>query len=412
MNQTPSLPNRLSIHPRRLILILGILSAYGPLSTDMYMPALPTIAHELNSPYVQQTMAIYFFGLSFGQLIYGPISDRIGRKKPLLFGCSLYALASLGCAMAPNMESLIVLRLLQSLGGSVGMITTLSIVRDLFAVREAARVLSHLMLVMGVAPILAPLLGGQVLLYSSWRVIFLLLTGFGLLCVALVALSLPESHPPERRNRNPLGTVFSDYRRLLLDVRFLRYALPNSLMGAGFFTYLSGASLVFIGVYGVSAQNFGWIFGLNAIGMIAASQFNNFLLYRYPSRRIMVMAMTGMVVASLVLVLVAIGELGGMVGLWLMLFVCVGGMGLIRPNAQAAAMAPYPERAGLASSLLGALGSGVGSLAGATLSFFQAGSAVPMAVIIATAYTLGLSVFWGIRRLVPASREVPEEMQA
>jgi DHA1 family bicyclomycin/chloramphenicol resistance-like MFS transporter len=352
-------------------------------------------------------MAIYFFGLSFGQLIYGPISDRIGRRKPLLFGCSLYALASLGCALAPTMESLIFFRLLQSLGGSVGMVTTLSIVRDVFEVRESARILSSLILVMGAAPILAPLLGGQILLYSDWRIIFVLLSGFGLLCVALVALGLPESHPPGRRNQSPLSSVFGDYARLLSDLRFLRYALPNSLMGAGFFAYLASASLVFIGVYQVSLQNFGWIFGLNALGLIGASQLNNHLLRRYSSAQILVAAMAVLVLAALGLVLVAVLGLGGMWGIWLGLLVCVGGMGLIRPNAQAIAMAPYPERAGLASSLLAALGSGVGSLAGVALSFFQVPSALPMALTIAAAYTLGLLVFWGIRRWVPASEAHP-----
>lgn len=399
MDQPSTLTNRLAVSNRRLILILGVLSAYGPLSTDLYMPALPTIAREFNNPYVQQTIAAYFFGLAFGQLVYGPISDRVGRKRPLLFGCSLYALASLGCTLATSMEALIGFRLLQALGGSVGMVTTVSIVRDLFEVRQSARVFSYLVLVMGSAPILAPLLGGQILLYSNWRMIFLVLTLFGLLCVALVALGLPESHPKERRTQSPLSSIFRDYARLLRDPRYMAYALPSSLMGAGFFTYLSAASPVFIGVYGVSPQHFGLIFGLNALGLIAASQLNNLLLYRYPGKRIMLTAIAVMVVLALGLVGVAASGLGGMVGLWLVLFGCVAGMGLIRPNAQAGAMAPYPERAGLASSLMGALGSGVGALAGAALSLFKGESVLPMAVIIAVAYMVALLMFVGIRRV-------------
>ena len=397
-------PNRTGIPTTRLILILGTIAAYGPLTTDLYMPAMPTIARELDSSQVQQSMAIYFLGLAVGQMIYGPISDRIGRKRPLLFGCGLYVLASLGCAFAPNMESLIIFRLLQALGASVGMVTTLSIVRDVFEVQQSSRVLSYLMLVMGVAPILAPLLGGQILLYSSWRVIFLLLTVFGIVCVTLVLLALPETHPTERRNPNPLSTVFADYMHLLLDLRFLRYGLPQSLMGAGFFTYLAGASLVFIEVYGVSAQNFGFVFGLNAIGLIGAAQLNAFLLGRTSSFFILTRAMAVMVLASLLLVAVVLSGFGGMVGVWIMLFICVAGSGLVRPNAQAAAMAPFPERAGLASSLLGGLGTGVGALAGALLSFFHAQSALPMAVIIASAYTLALLIFWGIRLIFPTTR--------
>lgn len=404
------LGNRLSLPTRRLILILGVLSAYGPLTTDMYMPALPTIGKEFANPHVQQTMAIYFFGLAIGQLIYGPISDRVGRRRPLLFGSSLYSLASLGCTLAPSMEALIGFRLLQALGGSVGMVTTVSVVRDLFEVKESARVFSYLTLVMGLAPILAPLIGGQILLYSSWRLIFLVLTLFGLSCLALVALGLPESLPPQARNPSPLSTIVADYARLVVDPRFLAYALPNSLMGAGFFTYLAGASLVFIGVYGVSAQNFGWIFGLNALGLISTSQLNNVLLNRYPGRRILIGGMVGMVIASLLLVLVAVSGFGGLFGLWAVLFVCVAGMGLVRPNAQAATLAPYPERAGLASSLLGALGSGAGSLAGAALGLFSGGSAIPMALTIAVVYSLALLVFWGIRSLYPVTRESLEEI--
>lgn len=403
-------PKRAGVPTGQLILILGILSAYGPLSTDLYMPALPTIGREFHTDHVQQTMAVYFFGLAIGQLFYGPISDRVGRKGPLLFGCSLYALACLGCTLAPNLESLIIFRLLQSLGASVGMVTTLSIVRDVFEVRESGKVLSTLTLIMGAAPILAPLLGGQILLFSSWRFIFLLLTLFGLTCVALVAFRLPETLSDERRNRSPLTTIFSDYARLLVDLRFLSYALPQSLMGAGFFTYLSGASLVFIGVYGVSAQNFGFIFGLNSIGLIVSSQLNNWLLNRYPGRLILIRAMMVMTVAALALVAVAYSGFGGMIAVWILLFICVGVNGLIRPNAQAAVLAPFPERAGLASSLLGSLGSGMGALAGAALSLFQSQSALPMAVIIAAAYTSALLIFWGIRSFFPATRKPLEEL--
>lgn len=399
-----------TVSRNRLILILGILSAYGPLSTDLYMPALPTIGRELHSLHVQQTMAVYFFGLAVGQLFYGPISDRIGRKRPLLFGCVLYSLACLGCALAPNMESLIAFRLLQALGASVGMVTTLSIVRDVFEFRESGKVLSYLMLIMGAAPILAPLLGGQILLYSSWRFIFVLLTLFGLTCLALVAFGLPETLREQSRNRSPLSTIFADYLRLLVDVRFLSYALPQSLMGAGFFTYLSGASPVFIGVYGVSPQHFGFIFGLNAIGLIGASQLNNRLLNSLPGRLILIRAMIVMVVAALSLVAVAYSGFGGMIGLWTVLFFCVALNGLVRPNAQAAVMAPFPERAGLASSLLGALGSGVGALAGSLLSLFKGESALPMALIIAAAYSLALLIFWGIRALYPATRKPLEEL--
>lgn len=389
-----------------LIFILGTLAAYGPLSTDLYMPALPTIAQEFQSPQAHQTMAVYFLGLALGQLFYGPLSDRVGRRRPLLVGSGLFALASLGCALAPSMPLLVFFRFLQALGGSVGMVTTLAIVRDLFRGRQAAQVISYLTLVMGVAPILAPLVGGQVLLYFDWRAIFVLLALFGFLCLGLVGLALPETHPPARRTQSPFWAALGDYLRLVRERAFLAYALPNSLMGAGFFTYLSAASPVFIGVYGVSPQHFGFIFGLNALGLILSSQLNALLLRRRSSRRILVGAMVLMVGAALGLVLVAASGAGGMLGVWAALFVCVGGMGLVRPNAQALAMEPYPERAGLASSLLGAMGSGTGALAGSLLGLFPEASALPMALIIAACYGLALGFFWMFQVLLRTSQNL------
>jgi MFS transporter, DHA1 family, multidrug resistance protein len=378
----------------KLVVILGILSAYGPLTIDLYMPALPTLAVVFETHRVQQTMAAYFLGLSLGQLFMGPLSDRIGRKRPLLIGCIVYTLASLGCALAPSINSLIVLRFLQALGGCVGMVLTTSIVRDSFAVKDSAKIFSYLMLVMGLAPILAPLLGGQILLYSSWRIIFLVLAAFGLLCFCLVAFGLPESLPKDQRNQNPLWTILNDYKNLLQDSRFIRYALPNSLMGAGFYTYLSGGSMVFIEVYGISAQNFGWIFALNAIGIISSSQLNTVLLKNVSGYKILKTAMISLSLCAVLLFLIAYSQMGGMIGLWLALFVCIGGMGLVRPNAVAATMAPFGKRAGSASSLMSALGSITGALSGAVLSLFQTQSALPMASIIAVNYILALGLFF------------------
>jgi DHA1 family bicyclomycin/chloramphenicol resistance-like MFS transporter len=382
-----------SNHNWKLIFVLGILSAYGPLTIDLYMPALPTLATSFNTHRIQQTMAAYFLGLSLGQLFMGPLSDRIGRKKPLLIGCILYSLASLGCALAFNINSLIGFRFLQALGGCVGMVLATSIVRDLFPVKDSAKVFSYLMLVMGLAPILAPLVGGQILLYSSWRMIFTTLAVFGVLCFFLVAFSLPESLPKEKRNQNPLWMTFHDYLRLIKDSRFTRYVLPNSLMGAGFFTYLSGAAMVFITVYGVSAQHFGFIFALNAIGLIGCSQLNTVLLNHFDEKRILKTAMIGLSICSLLLWIIAYTNFGGMLGLWIALFVCIGGMGFIRPNAVAATMAPFGKSAGSASSLMSALGSVAGSLSGVLLSLFSTQSALPMVSVIAINYIVALCLF-------------------
>jgi MFS transporter, DHA1 family, multidrug resistance protein len=372
----------------KLILILGILSAYGPITIDLYMPALPTIGQEFQTDRVQQTMSVYFLGMALGQLFVGPLSDKFGRKRPLLFGCALYAAASLGCALSPSLGSLLLFRFLQALGGCAGMVLTVSMVRDLFAVKDSARVFSYLVLVMGLAPILAPLVGGQLLLYSGWRIIFLILMGFGLLCFAMVALGLPESLPLERRNKTALTNLSGTYRGLLADLRFTSYALPSSFIGAGFTVYLSSAALVFIEVYGVAPQHFGWIFGLNAVGLIGMSQVNAWLLRRYSSDFILNRATFALMLVALALLLLALTGFGGMIGLWMALFFCIGGSGLIRPNATARAMAPFPDKAGSASALLSSIGAGLGALTGYFVSLFHAKSALPMAFMLVLCYVV------------------------
>lgn len=382
----------------KLILILGILSAYGPITIDLYMPALPTIGREFQTERIGQTMSIYFLGMALGQLFMGPLSDKFGRKRPLLFGCALYALASLGCALSWSLESLLTFRFLQALGGCAGMVLTISMVRDFFAVKDSAKVLSYLVLVMGLAPILAPLAGGQLLLYTGWRVIFLVLVGFGLLCFVMVALGLPESLPQKRRSKNALSNLASNYRALLRDVRFMAYALPANFIGAGFQVYLAGAALVFIEVYGVAPQHFGWIFGLNAVGLIAMSQLNAWLLRRYSSDTILNKATFALMLVALALLLIAVTGFGGMIGVWVALFFCVGGSGLIRPNATARAMAPFPEKAGSASALLNSLGAGLGALTGYILSLFHTQSAVPMAALLAVCYVVAWLLLLAFRQ--------------
>jgi MFS transporter, DHA1 family, multidrug resistance protein len=382
-----------------LILILGILSAYGPITIDLYMPALPTIAQEFQTERVQQTMSVYFLGMALGQLFMGPLSDKFGRKRPLLFGCALYALASLGCALSPSLQALLAFRFLQALGGCAGMVLTVSMVRDFFALKDSAKVFSYLVLVMGLAPILAPLVGGQLLLYTGWRVIFLVLAGFGLACFVMVALGLPESLPCLRRNKNALSNLAGTYRQLLGDVRFIAYALPASFIGAGFTVYLASAALVFIEVYGVAPQHFGWIFGLNAVGLIGMSQVNAWLLRRHSSDTILNRAMFALMLVALALLLIAVTGFGGMVGVWTALFFCVGGSGLIRPNATAGAMAPFPERAGSASALLSSLGAGLGALTGYILSLFHATSPVPMAFLLALCYVVAWLLLLAFRQI-------------
>jgi DHA1 family bicyclomycin/chloramphenicol resistance-like MFS transporter len=369
----------------KLAIILGTLSAFAPLSIDMYLPALPTIASDFSTQtsVVQQTLAVFFIGLAVGQTFYGPIADRVGRRPPLLFGSALYMLACIGCAFAPTIQSLILLRLAQALGGCAGIVISRSIVRDLFDQQESARMYSFLMLVMGLAPITAPLIGGQLLLYFGWRAIFVTLSGFGLLCVLLVALILPETLPAERRTRAGLGAALRIYGEILTSRSYMGFAIAGGLAASAMFAYISGSPFVFIELNGVAPERFGLLFGTNAIGLIAAAQVNRWLLTRFQGVRILNAALTFTALSGLLLLIVTATGFGGFPAMLIVLFFCIASTGLVGPNATAAAMAPYAHRAGSAAALLGAIQFVLGAGAGSLVGLLHNGTALPMAGVIA-----------------------------
>lgn len=378
-----------------LIVVLGTLTAFGPLSIDMYLPGLPTIARDLGADpsLIQLTLTLFFVGLAAGQTLYGPLSDRFGRRPPLLIGCTIYTLASAACAMAPTAELLIIARLAQALGGSAGMVIARSVVRDRFDAHESARVFSLLMLVMGLAPITAPLIGGQVLAYLGWRTIFWILAGFGLLCLLMVARALPESLPAERRSTAGLGAALAIYRRLLADRPFIGYALASGLISAAMFAYIAGSPFVVIELYGVSPQQFGWIFGANALGLIAASQVNRRLLDSFTGPAIVRATLIVSGCAALLLVLAAATGFGGLPGLLAPLFVCIAAGGLVGPNTTAAALAPHGRAAGSASALLGAISFLIGTGTTALVAALHNGTAMPMAAVMAACSLGSLTVY-------------------
>lgn len=369
----------------KLAIILGTLSAFGPLSIDMYLPALPTIARDFGTEtsIVQQTLAVFFIGLALGQIFYGPIADRVGRRLPLLFGCGLYMIACIGCAMAPSVQSLIVLRFAQALGACAGIVICRSIVRDLFDMQESARMYSFLMLVMGLAPITAPLIGGQLLLNFGWRAIFIVLSGFGLVCFLLVTFVLPESLPVERRTRAGLGSALKIYGEILMSRSFMGYAVASGLASSAMFAYIAGSPFVFIELNGIAPERFGLLFGANAIGLIGAAQLNRWLLQRYQGTHILQVALSITAISGLLLVGVTATGLGGFPAMLVILFCCIASTGLVGPNATAAAMAPYAKRAGSAAALLGSIQFVFGAAAGALVGAFHNGTAMPMVSVIA-----------------------------
>ncbi|BFO06313.1 multidrug effflux MFS transporter [Pseudomonas guariconensis] len=384
----------------RIVLILGALSAFGPLAIDFYLPAFPAMAQAFGTDekHVQTTLAAYFLGLSLGQLAYGPVADRFGRRTPLLFGITLFTLASLACAYAPNLQTLVLARFVQALGGCAGMVLSRAIVSDKCDPVASAKVFSQLMLVMGLAPILAPMLGGVLVNVSGWQSIFLALSLFSAACLLAVSLGLPESLPPDMP-RQPLSGALRQYLRLLGDRVFLGHALTGGIAIAGMFAYIAGSPFVFIKLYGVPAEHYGWLFGTNAAGFILMAQVNARLLATRGPAFLLARAVWLYLLAGLALLCVAALRPESLWPLLVPLFLCIASLGCIIPNASACAMSGQGARAGSASALMGCAQFSVAAGAAALVGVLHDGSAVPMALVISLCGVLVVSVAMLTRRL-------------
>jgi len=374
-----------------MIVILGAMTAFAPLSVDMYLPAFPELQRVFatDAGQVQLTLATFLVAFALGQVVYGPLADRFGRKPPLYAGLSLFVLASIGCALAQDIGQLAALRFLQALGAGAGVVVARAMVRDLFPPSEAVSVFSRLMLVIGVAPMLAPLLGGYLLLWFGWQSIFLALALFGLLCLLAIAVRLPESLAPENVQRLSARGMALGYAALLADRRFLGPALVGGLSIAGMFVYITVSPFVFIEVLGVPTESYGWIFGLNALGFILASQFNARFGRLFGPARVLPVAVALQLLVGLALLLGGAAGLGGRWGVFLPVFAYLVCLGFIMPNTAALAMAPFGRNAGSASALLGLLQFGLAAVAAAIAGVFAHDSALPMALLIASCAAAG-----------------------
>lgn len=367
-----------------LVLVLGSLTALGPLSIDMYLPSLPALQRDLGTTasLTQLTLAAYFAGLGLGQLVYGPLSDRFGRKRPLYAGLAIYVLASIACAASPSVHALIALRFAQALGGAAGQVVTRAVVRDLHVGAAAARMLAMLMLVMGVAPILAPLLGGWVLLVAGWRAIFGVLAAFGLACLVTMVVALPET-ATTRVPSLDLGGIRRSIGLILRDRGFVANTLAGAFAQAGMFAYISGSPFVLIEIFHVSPQAYGWLFGANAVGLIAASQVNHRMLARTPPASMLAGSTVAITAVGAVLLGIALAAWGGLPAMAIALFAFVTCIGFIGSNATALAMEDQGARAGLASAVLGAAQFAVAATASSMVGLLNDGTARPMAGIMA-----------------------------
>jgi DHA1 family bicyclomycin/chloramphenicol resistance-like MFS transporter len=388
----------------KFVLILGGLSAFGPLSIDMYLPALPQMAGDLHAAdtTVQLTLSAFIVGLAVGQLVLGPLSDALGRRRPLLAGLVLYVVGSVLCAVSPDAWLLVAARGVQSLGAAAGIVIARAAVRDLFSGTAMTKFFSTLMLVSGLAPILAPLIGGQLLNWTSWRGVFVVLTVFGALLLAVVAFALPEPLPLDRRSPARLGRVMKTYGRLALDRTFAGYALASGLLFASMFAYISGSSFALQGVYGLSPQAYSVVFGANGVGIVLAGQLNGRLVGRISERTLL---RSGLLLGAVGGVLVLVSALARLplAALLVSLFLLVSSIGLVMPNASSLALAEHARSAGAASALLGVLQFVVGGVATPLVGLGGPGTAVPMAATIAGFALLALVAFLTLTRPVVRS---------
>jgi DHA1 family bicyclomycin/chloramphenicol resistance-like MFS transporter len=360
-----------------LVLLLGGLTAIGPFSIDTYLPAMPQLARELgaSAAAVQLTLSSFFLGLATAQLVWGALADRIGRRTPLLVGLALYVVASVGCAFAPSVEWLVAGRFLQAVGGSTGLVVARALVRDRWSGRDAARIMSLLVLVMGIAPILAPSLGSVLLAVWGWRAIFAALVVFGVLAFTATRLGLPSAWP--ERAREP---VLRGVASVLRDRLFLTSALGAGLSQAGMFAYIAGSSFVFVEHHGLSPTAYAWLFGVNSIGLVAASQLNRRALLFWEPGAIARTAMTAALIAAVALRVRAVS--GSLVEHAVLVFLFVASYGLTSSNATALALEHQHRRAGMASAVLGSLQYAVSALATVVVGLLSDGTARGMATVM------------------------------
>ncbi|MFC7340128.1 Bcr/CflA family multidrug efflux MFS transporter [Saccharopolyspora griseoalba] len=388
-------------------LILGGMTAFGPLCMDMYLPAFPAIAEDLraSAAEVQLSLMACTMGLALGQLVMGPLSDALGRRRPLLVGVAIYVLASILCALAPSGYALAGMRLVQGFGGAAGIVIARAVVRDLYSGVALAKFFSMLMLVVGIVPILAPVVGGQLLQLTTWRGVFVTLTAVGALLLAVATFLLPETLPAANRRPGSLGITLRTFGELLRDRLFVGFALSASLAFAAMFAYISGSSFVLQDVYGMSAQTFGVVFAVNAIGIVGIGQLNGRLVGRADPRKMLAIGLCCNLLGAL-LVLVAVLAGLGLVGLLPGLFITVASVGLVMPNATALSLSGRPETAGSASALLGVLQFAVGGMASPLVGAAGSHTAVPMALVMGVLSIAAMAVYLGMaRRAVTRERE-------
>jgi MFS transporter, DHA1 family, multidrug resistance protein len=394
------------INRTKIILVLGVLSAIGPLSIDMYLPAFKNIAAALQCSQEQMgyTLSSFFFGICVGQLISGPLLDHFGRKNVLYFGLSIYVISSIACAFSTSVEALVIFRLFQALGGSVGMVAPNAVIRETFEEKERPKIMSMMILILGVSPILAPSLGSLLLTLASWKAIFLVLAGILLLIIFLIKSWLPEKTNREHGGAFRISTILKAYRDLFKEKEYLIFAFTGAIGAGSIFTFVGGAPLTFLTYYGVSESKFGLLFAIVASGIISASQLNRVVLKKYTSLQVLRVTLPTQLALGLLLSLLAKFDLLTMELNIFLLFLIMGCQGFNFPNVATLALRPFHRGAGTASAMLGSIQMAWGAVCSVLVGLLFDGTPFTMAIIIFGCAALANMILFAIGRGIVTSR--------
>jgi DHA1 family bicyclomycin/chloramphenicol resistance-like MFS transporter len=395
-------------HNTWIIVLLGALCVVTPFAVDMYLPAFSAIAAEYKTatPQISLSLSTYFVGFALGQIIYGPLLDRFGRKRPLYVGLTLYILCSLGCAMAPNLRAFVALRFVEALGGCVAQVGAIAMVRDFFPVKESAKIFSLLFLMIGISPLLAPTIGSLLLAALGWRWIFVVLAAIASAILAVTFLLLPEGHEPDRSISLRPGPILRGFWDILKEPQFITYTLAGAFSFAGLFAFVAGSPIIFMDGYHMGTKAFGIIFAMLVMGFIGGNQLNVFLLRRFTSRRIFFISLVAQVVIGILFFAGVRGHLVGLKATLVLFFFFLSCIGLTYPNSAALALAPYSRHAGRASALLGCLQTGTGALISMGIGMLGASSVV---LLLSSTALVALVVLLvgrtGIRHMVESEEQ-------
>jgi DHA1 family bicyclomycin/chloramphenicol resistance-like MFS transporter len=370
----------------KLILILGSLTALGPFSIDMYLPGFSDIAKDLNTTVAKVSMSLssYFIGISAGQLLYGPLLDRFGRKKPLFVGLLIYILASLGCIYVTNIDSFIFLRFVQAVGSCAATVASVAMVRDLFPVKDIPKVFSLLMLVVGLSPMLAPTIGGYVTEDFGWHWVFFILMCMGILILIASQIGLPNTYKPDFSISLKPKPIVSNFLKVLKEPQFYTYAFTGAIAFSGLFSYVAASPIIFMNIYHVDGKTYGWIFAFMSVSFIGSSQLNSILLKRFSSEQMIFGALIAQSVISIIFLILSVNDLLGLYETIGMLFLFLACLGISNPNTAGLTLAPFAKNTGSASALMGAIQLGLGALASFAIGIFVKDSVAPMVAIMTT----------------------------